>query len=112
MKCITVSTSPIHNRRRCQPIHRYITDRHLPDKAIDLIDEAASRIRMEMDSKPESMEVLDRRSMQLKWKWKPKKRMTKRAKIACRSCVKVASIEADYAELEKCGIGKSALKGS
>ena len=46
--------------------HRYITDRQLPDKAIDLIDEAASRIRLEMDSKPESMDVLDRRLMQLK----------------------------------------------
>ena len=44
--------------------HRYITDRQLPDKAIDLIDEAASRIRLEMDSKPESMDVLERRLMQ------------------------------------------------
>ncbi len=46
--------------------HRYITDRQLPDKAIDLIDEAASRIRMEMDSKPESMDKLERRLIQLK----------------------------------------------
>ncbi len=46
--------------------HRYITDRFLPDKAIDLIDEAASRIRMEIDSKPESMDRLDRRLIQLK----------------------------------------------
>ena len=46
--------------------HRYITDRKLPDKAIDLIDEAASRIRMEMDSKPEEMDRLDRRLIQLK----------------------------------------------
>ncbi len=46
--------------------HRYITDRQLPDKAIDLIDEAASRIRMEIDSKPESMDRLDRRLIQLK----------------------------------------------
>jgi ATP-dependent Clp protease ATP-binding subunit ClpB len=46
--------------------HRYITDRQLPDKAIDLIDEAASRIRMEMDSKPEEMDRLDRRLIQLK----------------------------------------------
>ena len=44
--------------------HRYITDRQLPDKAIDLIDEAASRIRMEMDSKPESMDRLERRIIQ------------------------------------------------
>ena len=46
--------------------HRYISDRMLPDKAIDLIDEAASRIRMEMDSKPESMDRMDRRLIQLK----------------------------------------------
>ena len=45
---------------------RYITDRQLPDKAIDLIDEAASRIRMEIDSKPESMDRLERRLIQLK----------------------------------------------
>ncbi len=46
--------------------HRYITDRFLPDKAIDLIDEAASRIKIEIDSKPESMDRLDRRLIQLK----------------------------------------------
>ncbi len=46
--------------------HRYITDRNLPDKAIDLIDEAGSRIRMEIDSKPEAMDILDRRLIQLK----------------------------------------------
>ena len=46
--------------------HRYITDRQLPDKAIDLIDESASRIRMEIDSKPEAMDRLERRLIQLK----------------------------------------------
>src|SRR6266404_174488 len=46
--------------------HRYITDRFLPDKAIDLIDEAAARIKMEIDSKPEEMDRLDRRLIQLK----------------------------------------------
>jgi len=46
--------------------HRYITDRQLPDKAIDLVDEAASRIRMEIDSKPETMDKLDRKLIQLK----------------------------------------------
>ncbi len=46
--------------------HRYITDRFLPDKAIDLIDEAASRVKMEIDSKPEVMDKLDRRLIQLK----------------------------------------------
>ena len=48
--------------------NRYITDRFLPDKAIDLIDEAASRIKMELDSKPEQMDKLDRRIIQLQWK--------------------------------------------
>jgi ATP-dependent Clp protease ATP-binding subunit ClpB len=46
--------------------HRYITDRFLPDKAIDLVDEASSRLRMEVDSKPEEIDELDRRIMQLK----------------------------------------------
>lgn len=46
--------------------HRYIADRQLPDKAIDLVDEAASRIRIEMDSKPEALDRLDRRLIQLK----------------------------------------------
>ena len=46
--------------------HRYVTDRFLPDKAIDLIDEAAARIKMEIDSKPESMDKLDRRLIQLR----------------------------------------------
>ena len=46
--------------------HRYISDRQLPDKAIDLVDEAASRIRMEIDSKPEEMDKLERRLIQLK----------------------------------------------
>ena len=45
--------------------HRYITDRFLPDKAIDLIDEAAARLRMEVDSKPEAIDELDRRIIQL-----------------------------------------------
>ena len=46
--------------------HRYITDRNLPDKAIDLIDEAASQIRMEIDSKPDEIDRLERRLIQLK----------------------------------------------
>ena len=45
--------------------HRYITDRFLPDKAIDLIDEAAAKIKIEIDSKPEAMDKLDRRLIQL-----------------------------------------------
>src|SRR5690606_32705727 len=46
--------------------NRYITDRFLPDKAIDLIDEAAARLRMQVDSKPEELDEIDRRIMQLK----------------------------------------------
>ena len=46
--------------------NRYITDRFLPDKAIDLMDEAASRLRMQVDSKPEALDELDRRLLQLK----------------------------------------------
>ncbi len=56
--------------------HRYITDRFLPDKAIDLIDEAAARIRMEIDSKPELMDKLDRRIIQLKIERETVKRET------------------------------------
>ncbi|MDO8695103.1 MAG: ATP-dependent chaperone ClpB [Sheuella sp.] len=56
--------------------HRYITDRFLPDKAIDLIDEAAARIRMEIDSKPEVMDKLDRRIIQLKIEREAVKRET------------------------------------
>ena len=56
--------------------HRYITDRFLPDKAIDLIDEAASRIKMEIDSKPESMDKLERRLIQLKIEREAVKRET------------------------------------
>src|SRR5262249_58319174 len=48
------------------PSNRYITARSLPDKAIDLVDEAASRLRMQVDSKPEELDELDRRIMQLK----------------------------------------------
>jgi ATP-dependent Clp protease ATP-binding subunit ClpB len=54
------------DRRRGPLSHRYIADRQLPDKAIDLIDEAASRIRMEIDSKPEEMDRKERRLIQLK----------------------------------------------
>ncbi|MEC8346794.1 MAG: ATP-dependent chaperone ClpB [Pseudomonadota bacterium] len=95
--------------------HRYITDRQLPDKAIDLIDEAASRIRMEMDSKPESMDVLDRRLMQLKMEVEAlKKEDDEASKNRSRELhEEVASIEADYAELEKVlESEKNALKGS
>ncbi len=59
--------------------HRYISDRKLPDKAIDLVDEAASRIRMEIDSKPEAMDRLDRRLIQLKIEREALKKETDKA---------------------------------
>ena len=57
-------TPPSSRPRRCR--NRYIADRFLPDKAIDLIDEAGARLRMEIDSKPEELDELDRRIIQLK----------------------------------------------
>jgi len=61
--------------------HRYITDRFLPDKAIDLMDEAASRLRMQVDSKPEELDEIDRRLMQLRMLQKPKINSTGRFPI-------------------------------
>ncbi|MGR9044454.1 MAG: ATP-dependent chaperone ClpB [Gammaproteobacteria bacterium] len=76
--------------------YRYITDRQLPDKAIDLIDEAASRIRMEMDSKPEAMDRLDRRLIQLKIEREALKKETDSA-----SKKRLETLESDISELEK-----------
>jgi ATP-dependent Clp protease ATP-binding subunit ClpB len=75
---------------------RYITDRQLPDKAIDLIDEAASRIRMEMDSKPEAMDRLDRRLIQLKIEREALKKETDEA-----SKKRLATLEEDVVKLER-----------
>jgi len=75
---------------------RYITDRFLPDKAIDLIDEAASRIRMEIDSKPELMDKLDRRLIQLKIEREAVKKEKDES-----SKKRFAAIEAEIARLEK-----------
>ena len=76
--------------------HRYITDRFLPDKAIDLIDEAASRIRMEIDSKPESMDRLDRRTIQLRIEREAVKKEKDES-----SQKRLALIEEEIARLEK-----------
>lgn len=76
--------------------YRYIADRQLPDKAIDLIDEAASRIRMEMDSKPEEMDKLYRRLIQLKIE---QVALKKEADAASKK--RLVILEADIAELEK-----------
>jgi len=75
--------------------HRYISDRQLPDKAIDLIDEAASRIRMEMDSKPESMDRLERRLIQQKMEIEALKKETDDASIR-----RLADLEASAQELD------------
>ncbi len=76
--------------------YRYIADRQLPDKAIDLIDEAASRIRMEMDSKPEEMDKLYRRLIQLKIE---QVALKKEADAASKKRLEI--LEEDIAELEK-----------
>jgi len=76
--------------------HRYITDRFLPDKAIDLIDEAAARIKMEIDSKPESMDRLDRRLIQLKIEREAVKKESDEG-----SRKRLASIEDEIARLER-----------
>ncbi len=76
--------------------HRYISDRQLPDKAIDLIDEAASRIRIEIDSKPESMDRLDRRIIQLKIEREALKKESDDA-----SKKRLADLEEQLQELEK-----------
>ncbi|MDR3391731.1 MAG: ATP-dependent chaperone ClpB [Sulfuriferula sp.] len=83
--------------------HRYITDRFLPDKAIDLIDEAASRVRMEIDSKPESMDKLDRRLIQLKIERESVKKEKDEASQKRLGLLEeeIAKLEREYADLEE-----------
>ena len=76
--------------------HRYISDRQLPDKAIDLVDEAASRIRMEIDSKPEAMDRLERRLIQLKIE---REALNKESDDASRE--RLARLESDIAAAER-----------
>jgi len=76
--------------------NRYITDRFLPDKAIDLMDEAASRLRMQVDSKPEELDELDRRIVQLKIEREALKKETDKA-----SKDRLETLEHDLAELEE-----------
>lgn len=82
---------------------RYITDRQLPDKAIDLIDEAASRIRMEMDSKPERIDRLDRRLIQLKIENEALKKETDKEAVARAEILAqdIAELEREIADLEE-----------
>jgi len=83
--------------------HRYIADRQLPDKAIDLIDESASRIRMEIDSKPESMDKMDRKLIQLKIE---REALNKENDAASKERLKnlqseIDTLERDYSELDE-----------
>jgi ATP-dependent Clp protease ATP-binding subunit ClpB len=83
--------------------HRYITDRFLPDKAIDLIDEAASKIKIEIDSKPEVMDKLDRRLIQLKIEREAVKKEKDEASQKRFSLIEeeISKLEREYADLEE-----------
>ena len=83
--------------------HRYITDRQLPDKAIDLIDEAASRIKMELDSKPEALDKLERRLIQLKLQLEAVKKdedAGSRAEVAHLE-KQISEVQREYNDLEE-----------
>lgn len=83
--------------------HRYITDRFLPDKAIDLIDEAAARIKMEIDSKPEAMDKLDRRLIQLKIEREAVKKETDEASQKRLELIEqeIERLQKEYADLDE-----------
>ena len=83
--------------------HRYITDRFLPDKAIDLIDEAAAKIKIEIDSKPEVMDRLDRRMIQLKIEREAVKKETDEASRKRLQLIEedLAALEKEYADLDE-----------
>jgi ATP-dependent Clp protease ATP-binding subunit ClpB len=89
---------------------RYITDRQLPDKAIDLIDEAASRIRMEIDSKPEPIDRLDRRMIQLKIEREAlKKEKDKASKQRLENLnTEIQQLEKEYADLNEIWLAEKA----
>jgi len=95
--------------------HRYITDRFLPDKAIDLIDEAASKVKMEIDSKPEEMDRLDRRLIQLKIEREAMKREKDEASQRRLQLIEVEidKLGREYADLEEIWMAeKAAVQGS
>jgi ATP-dependent Clp protease ATP-binding subunit ClpB len=83
--------------------HRYITDRFLPDKAIDLVDEAAARIRMEIDSKPESMDRLERRLIQLRIEREAVRKEKDEASQKRLSLIEqeIVRLEKEYSDLEE-----------
>ena len=95
--------------------HRYITDRFLPDKAIDLIDEAAAKIKIEIDSKPEVMDKLDRRRIQLKIEMaaveREKDEASRKRLVLLQE--EVAKLDREYADLEEIWKAeKAAVQGS
>ncbi|MEQ9105913.1 MAG: ATP-dependent chaperone ClpB [Limnobacter sp.] len=95
--------------------HRYITDRFLPDKAIDLIDEAAARVKMEIDSKPEEMDRLDRRIIQLKIEREAVKREQDDASKKRLALIEeeIVRLEREYADLDEIWKSeKAAVQGS
>jgi len=95
--------------------HRYITDRQLPDKAIDLVDEAASRIRMEIDSKPESLDRLERRIIQLKIEREALKKESDDASVKRLKDLEeqLATLEKEYSDLEEVWKSeKAAMQGA
>ena len=83
--------------------HRYITDRFLPDKAIDLIDEAAARVKMEIDSKPEALDKLDRRLIQLKIEREAMKKETDDASKKRLQAIEdeIGRLSREYSDLEE-----------
>ena len=95
--------------------HRYISDRQLPDKAIDLVDEAGSRIRMEIDSKPEAMDRLERRLIQLKIE---REALSKESDDASQRRLEdlegqIDTLEAEFADLEEVWTAeKAAMQGT
>lgn len=95
--------------------YRYITDRQLPDKAIDLIDESASRIRMQIDSKPEDMDRLERRLIQLKIEQEALKKESDAASKKRRQALEdeIGKLEREYSDLDEVWKSeKAALQGS
>ncbi|MEX1213831.1 ATP-dependent chaperone ClpB [Saccharospirillum sp.] len=110
---VTITDSAIIAATRLS--QRYITDRQLPDKAIDLIDEAASRIRMEIDSKPESMDKLERRLIQLKIEAEALKKdddkLTRKTLKQLEQTIE--QLEREYADLEEIwNTEKAAVQGT
>src|SRR5690349_9009695 len=95
--------------------HRYITDRFLPDKAIDLIDEAAAKVKMEIDSKPEAMDRLDRRIIQLKIEREAVKKEKDEASLKRLSLLEseIQNLQKQYSDLEEeWKAEKSAVQGT